>query len=48
MSIVASDVENLTGNKENGGDKNSDDFYGRFNDLDLDSVKEVRETREKS
>ena len=47
MGIVASDVKGLAGRGKSSGSRFDDDFYGRFSDLDLDSVGEVREIREK-
>ena len=46
MGIVASDVKVFAGGKKREGERFSDDFYGRFSDLNLDSVEEVREIRE--
>lgn len=48
MGIVVSDVKGLAGKgKKSSGSRFDDDFYGRFSELDLDSVDEVREIREK-
>jgi hypothetical protein len=46
MGIVAGDVVRLAGAKDRDGKRFSSDFYGRFGDLDLDSVEEVREIRD--
>lgn len=43
MGIVASDVKVLAGDAEKSGSRFDDDFYGRFSELDLDSVDEIRE-----
>lgn len=47
MGIVASDVSRLAGDEKKDGRRFSSDFYGRFSELDLDSVEEVREIRER-
>ncbi|MFB6100265.1 MAG: hypothetical protein ABEK16_03235 [Candidatus Nanohalobium sp.] len=47
MGIVASDVKGLAGKGKGSGSRFDDGFYGRFRELDLDSVEEVREIREK-
>jgi len=47
MGIVDGVVKALTGESGDSGDRFGEDFYGRFKELDLDSVEEVREIREK-
>jgi len=47
MGIIASDVKRFAGGDKKGEERFSDGFYGRFSDLDLDSVEEVRKLREK-
>jgi len=47
MGIVVDDVKALTGDSKDSGDRFGEDFYGRFKELDLDSVEDVREVREK-
>jgi len=47
MGIVIDDVKALAGESKDSGSRFGEDFYGRFKELDLDSVEEVREVREK-
>lgn len=46
MGIIAEDVKSLAGESKDSAKKFGEDFYGRFKELDLDSVEEVREIRE--
>ena len=47
MGIIASDVVRFAGGRDKDSRRFKSDFYGRFSSLDLDSVEEVREIREK-
>ena len=46
MGIIAEDMKSLAGESKDSSSRFGEDFYGRFKQLDLNPVKEVREIRE--